>query len=188
MVGRVDEHVQRDVLLKGFSQHKINKLLDGGFMLGPAQNADEFDLAEAGLIAHHRRRRRFVDGRVGKVNLGRRAAGIANHNRPVPVGGGGELAPVSIFPAVGDQDAIINHLLPEVKILILAKMANRGQQKSQAGSRRGRVFDHGQVGISGIGQIFECRRRFKIVILKPGFVVVQADIPVINRQGAILWV
>jgi hypothetical protein len=117
-------------------EHKVDPLLSQLPLPGALQNAGELDLAKATAVAGDDPGRRFVEGALGKIDLHRRAAGIADHDGPVAVGSIGKVAIVSIFPTGGYQHAVGPQIGPVVQVGVaarLAKLGNGRQEKSQAG-------------------------------------------------------
>ena len=103
----------------------------------------------------------FVERLLGEIDLHRRAAGIADHDRPVAVRGVGETAPVGILPAVGHQHVVGPQVGPVVQVGIVARLAkapDRRQQKGQPRRGGGRVLHHRQPLVFGPDQVRQVGR------------------------------
>jgi hypothetical protein len=48
-IHRIDEHLQRDILLELFPQHEVHELFGERTVLSPFEDADKLDLAKAGI-------------------------------------------------------------------------------------------------------------------------------------------
>jgi len=67
-------------------------------------------------------------------------------------------------------------------------MSDRCQHKGQPRRGGGRALYNQQPAIFGLGQVFKRLGNGKIILLKIGFIVIDANITKINRQGAILGI
>ena len=65
-------------------------------------------------------------------------------------------------------------------------MLDGGQEESQTRRGSGRVLDDQQIFIFGLEQIFKGNRDREVVRRKIRFIVVNANISIIHRQGLIL--
>ncbi len=95
---------------------------------------------------------------------------------------------VRLLPAVGHQHVVSHQPLPVVEVALFAIALDGRQQEGQPRRRGGRVLRHGQAGVGRVGQRFQAIRRRQTALGEPGHVVIEADVAVVDRQGAVLRV
>ena len=84
------------------AQHKIDPILRQLAVLRAFEDADELDLSEAAPRVDDGGCGSFVEWRFSKVDLDRRAAGVADNDGPLTLAARavGELTPIGVFPSL----------------------------------------------------------------------------------------
>jgi alpha-beta hydrolase superfamily lysophospholipase len=121
LVGGIDPHVERDVLLEGLAQHPVDKGARQHRPFGALEDAGELDLAKARARCGHGAGGRDLVLALAIVDLGGGAGRIADHDRAVAVAGCRELAIVRRRPPVLDPHVVLAQGTPVVPVAILAK-------------------------------------------------------------------
>ncbi len=184
LIHRVHEHLLRHVLLERHAEHEIHELLRQGQVLSALQDADELDLAEAGIGVQDGSGGRFRDGRVGEDHLGCRAGSVRQHQGlGALAGGAAEIGVVGRLPAVHHYQAVILELAPVIQEFVGAVVGHGDEQEGQAGRGGGRVFDHQQALVFRLEQIVQALRHGQVLAGEVSLVVVEAHVAIIHGEG-----
>ncbi len=180
---RVDEVVQRDVVLVGRCQHEVDELFRSIGVGRIRQDAGELDLLVAAV--QDRRGRGRIRRRIGEDHLGCRAARVGDHDGTLALAGAAREGPVvGLAPTVDDLDAVVAKSGPELHRAVLPEPVDRGQQERQSRRGRGGVLDDELVAVRLVGEVLQRLRRLSARVGVELQVDVEADLAGVDRSDA----
>jgi hypothetical protein len=164
----------------GTDEEEVDELRRLLLVLRPGEDAGGLDLAEAARLDHAvgassgcGSRRRTSRGARG-VRDDDRAVALAQPPRERPV--------VGVLPPRADEHVVVPEPRPPVAPALLPYRSTVARRKARPGGGRRGVLHHGEAAVGGVDQVVEVVGRRQPGLVEVAAVVVQADLPVVDRR------